>query len=334
MDSKYDIHEYIYVDSSDEDDKYDYIDVDSLDEDDGESDADLESSDPQPRLKSYAIMNEEHIRSHQDEDITAVVDVLSVPRSSAIMLLRHYRWCATAVKSEWFADEGKVRIAIGLIEKKPIDVDQEIRKKPKLTCGICFDNYHQDEMYDAGCGHVFCESCWKGYIGTSVNDGPGCLSLRCPDPDCNAAVCQDMVYKLVSNDDKKKYSDYLLISYIEDNRSMKWCPGPGCGSAIQLVHDTENYDVTCECTFSFCWNCTQEAHHPVECSTVEKWNIKNNSEAGYAAGKQGFLVAARQGFLVLDLSETRLFSGLGLRWVWSFVLTFNGKELVSLPWLL
>ncbi|KAI3834647.1 hypothetical protein MKX03_005987, partial [Papaver bracteatum] len=269
-----------------EDDLYEYIDVDSLDEDDGyidESDigcGDSESSDqPQPRRKSYTIMKDEDIRSGQEENIKAVSDVLSVPRSSAIMLLCHHHWCARDIQSEWFDNEGKVRKAVGLFEKKPIDVDQQISKKQKLTCGICFDDYHHDEMYDAGCGHLFCELCWKGYIGTSVNDGPGCLLLRCPDPPCNAAVCQDMVYKFVSDEVKKKYSDYLLRSYIEGSRSIKWCPGPGCGSAIQFVHDTENYDVTCECTYSFCWNCTEEAHHPVECITVEKWNFKNSNEA-------------------------------------------------------
>ncbi|KAI3834648.1 hypothetical protein MKX03_005988 [Papaver bracteatum] len=282
------------MDTEDDEYEYDYNDDGSLDDDDDsnidESDnglEDPESSQPLPPRGNYAItINEEDMRSRQEQDITEVSDVLSVPRSSAIILLLHHQWRVNDAKSEWFADEEKVRKAIGLFEKKPIDVDQEIRKKPKLTCGICFDNYHHDEMYDAGCGHVFCESCWKGYIGASVYDGPGCLLLRCPDPAYNAAVCQDMVYKLVCEDGKKKYSDYLLRSYIEDNKSRKWkwCPGPGCGLAIQFEHDgdfkfdSENCDVNCECTHCFCWNCTEEAHHPVECSTVKKWNIKNTNE--------------------------------------------------------
>lgn len=60
-----------------------------------------------------------------------------------------------------------------------------------------------------------------GYISTSINDGPGCLMLRCPDPSCGAAVGQDMVNKLASDDDKKKYSRYLLRSYVEDNRKVR-----------------------------------------------------------------------------------------------------------------
>lgn len=59
-----------------------------------------------------------------------------------------------------------------------------------------------------------------GYIGTSINDGPGCLMLRCPDPSCGAAVDQDMINLLVSAEDKEKYDRYLLRSYIEDNKKV------------------------------------------------------------------------------------------------------------------
>lgn len=59
-----------------------------------------------------------------------------------------------------------------------------------------------------------------GYISTSINDGPGCLMLRCPKPSCGAAVGQDMINTLASDEDKQKYSRYLLRSYIEDNKKV------------------------------------------------------------------------------------------------------------------
>lgn len=58
------------------------------------------------------------------------------------------------------------------------------------------------------------------YITTSINDGPGCLTLRCPDPSCDAAIGQDMIDTLTSGEDKDKYNRYLLRSYIEDNRKV------------------------------------------------------------------------------------------------------------------
>lgn len=59
-----------------------------------------------------------------------------------------------------------------------------------------------------------------GYISSAINDGPGCLMLRCPDPSCGAAVGQDMINELATADDKDKYNRYFLRSFIEDNRKV------------------------------------------------------------------------------------------------------------------
>lgn len=59
-----------------------------------------------------------------------------------------------------------------------------------------------------------------GYISTSINDGPGCLLLRCPDPSCGVAVGRDMIKTLASDEDLGKYSRYLHRSYIEDNKKV------------------------------------------------------------------------------------------------------------------
>lgn len=59
-----------------------------------------------------------------------------------------------------------------------------------------------------------------GYITTSINDGPGCLLLRCPDPSCRASVGQDMILKLASEEDKEKYARYFVRSYIEDKKKV------------------------------------------------------------------------------------------------------------------
>ena len=72
-----------------------------------------------------------------------------------------------------------------------------------------------------------------GYISTSISDGPGCLMLRCPDPTCGAAVGQDMISLLKSDEDKQKYARYLLRSYIEDNKKV--CPRYGIMKLIVIV---------------------------------------------------------------------------------------------------
>ncbi|KAI3853892.1 hypothetical protein MKW98_005515 [Papaver atlanticum] len=223
---------------------------------------------------SYTVLNEDDRRQRQEEVITRISTVLSIPRVSASILLRHYNWDVSKVYDAWFADEERVRKATGLLENSVVP-NQNMKE---LNCGICFEAYPRDRMYAAACGHHFCSACWTGYVSTAINDGPGCLMLRCPDPSCGAAVGQDLINLLVSEEDKQKYSRYILRSYVEDNKKTKWCPAPGCDFAVDFVAGSSSFDVSCNCSFSFCWNCTEEAHRPVDCVTVAKWILKNCAE--------------------------------------------------------
>ncbi|CAN6485482.1 unnamed protein product [Victoria cruziana] len=253
--------------SDDDEADYEFLDNDSDDSD---------GATARRTQQNYTILNEADIRLRQEDDITRISTVLSISRDSSSILLRHYNWSVNKVNDEWFADEDKVRKAVGLLEKPVVEMTPNAIE---LTCGICFETYPRGVMHAAACGHQFCTACWKGYMSTSINDGPGCLMLRCPDPACGAAVSQDMVNLLASKDDKSKYSRYLLRSYIEDNRKTKWCPAPGCEYAVDFVAGSTNYDVICNCSYYFCWNCTEEAHRPVDCDTVAKWILKNSAES-------------------------------------------------------
>ncbi|KAK4487891.1 hypothetical protein RD792_003629 [Penstemon davidsonii] len=226
------------------------------------------------RSQNYTVLNEDDIRQLQEENITQISTVLSISRVAAGILLRHYNWSVSKVNDEWFADEEKVRKTVGLLENH-VPFPDAI----ELTCGICFDTCPRNRISTAACGHPFCVMCWQGYISTAINDGPGCLNLRCPDPSCGAAVGQDMVNKLASVEDKSRYNRYILRSFVEDNRKTKWCPGPGCDFAVDLIVGGGSYDVTCRCSHSFCWNCVEEAHRPVDCGTVAKWILKNSAES-------------------------------------------------------
>ncbi|KAF3454262.1 hypothetical protein FNV43_RR04709 [Rhamnella rubrinervis] len=245
---------------------YEFIDNDSDDSDDIAS---------HRHQQNYTVLTEGDIHQRQEDDIMRISTVLSISNVAASILLCHYNWSVSKVHDEWFADEEKVRRAVGLLEKPVLDY----RNAKELTCGICFEAYPHDRIYSAACGHPFCNSCWAGYISTSINDGPGCLMLRCPDPSCAAAVGQDMINILASVEDKEKYSRYFIRSYVEDNRKTKWCPAPGCEYAVDFIVGSASYDVTCRCSYSFCWNCTEEAHRPVDCGTVAKWILKNSAES-------------------------------------------------------
>lgn len=59
----------------------------------------------------------------------------------------------------------------------------------QVTCQICFESYPLKSMHASMCNHYFCEECWEGYVSNAISEGPAALNLRCPLPDCKAAVC-------------------------------------------------------------------------------------------------------------------------------------------------
>ncbi|KAG8632541.1 hypothetical protein MANES_18G031400v8 [Manihot esculenta] len=90
---------------------------------------------------------------------------------------------------------------------------------------------------------------------------------------------EDMVDLLVSREDRNKYARCFVRSYILEKKKIKWCPGRDCDCAIEFFDGDAGFDVTCHCFTSFCWNCDDESHRPVDCETVKKWISKNQSES-------------------------------------------------------
>ncbi|KAL7109194.1 hypothetical protein ACP275_06G160000 [Erythranthe tilingii] len=93
---------------------------------------------------------------------------------------------------------------------------------------ICLKSFKVESMLSGPCGHPFCTNCWKSYIAASIDSGPGCLGLRCPEPKCKPYPGLELIDSLASDYNKGKYYKYLLGSYVEGCWNLKWCPGPGC----------------------------------------------------------------------------------------------------------
>ncbi|KFK25556.1 hypothetical protein AALP_AA8G130200 [Arabis alpina] len=266
----------IITDSDSEEDNYHYTDGD--DGKDSYYEEIIEHDYTSNRQLGYVVLKEVDILKHQRDDIEQVSTILSISQAEAIVLLLHYRWSTSKVEDEWFTDENRVRKLVGIL-KEPILEYNNHGGEVDIECGICFESYVQKDIARVSCGHPYCVTCWTGYIASKIDDGPGCLKFKCPELSCCAAIDQDLIDRFASENDKEKYYRFLLRSYIEDNgKQIKWCPSPGCEYAVDLV-GSGNYDVSCLCSCSFCWNCSEDAHSPVDCDTVSQWMIKNSDES-------------------------------------------------------
>ncbi|XP_019107942.2 probable E3 ubiquitin-protein ligase ARI8 isoform X3 [Beta vulgaris subsp. vulgaris] len=228
--------------------------------------------------KPYKVITEAAVRHCQERDIKNISDILSITKDEASLLLLHFDWNANAVLDEWFTNGQKLREELGLTDV-PMDVAMESPDAKDVTCGICSGNFSRHLVAAASCGHIFCNTCWTGYIGTSIKDGLACLKLRCPDSSCNTAVGLDMINMLASDDDKEIYARYFRRSYIGNITKAKWCPAPGCNYAVLLVNGCRISRVTCKCSYCFCWKCTKEAHQPISCTALSRWEVESLVQA-------------------------------------------------------
>ncbi|KAL8518166.1 hypothetical protein ACS0TY_009504 [Phlomoides rotata] len=228
--------------------------------------------DPYSNTKDYIILKEDRIKQLVEKDISEVCNVLSVSRGIACTLLLRENWSLSSVVEKWLADDDGVREVIAVAETpKSIESDN--------YCKICFESVENDTVLSLRCGHPFCADCWRNYLTAVINEGSGCLNLRCPEPKCKSAAGLDIVESVSSENDRNRYYHYLYRSYVESSRNRKWCPAPGCEYAVEFAGgECESYDVNCDCSYKFCWNCAEECHRPVDCQTVLNWTKKNKSE--------------------------------------------------------
>ncbi|KAH6816074.1 IBR domain-containing protein [Perilla frutescens var. frutescens] len=223
---------------------------------------------------SYVIGGQVDFSEEEEENITQISTVFSISKEAACVLLRHYNWNVREVYEEWFAEEERVRYAVGVLEKPMV----KCVAAEETAYDISFDDDSHETLRSAGCAHLFCDTCGKVHISTSINEGTGCLMLRCLDPSYDAAVGQDMIDELATNEDKEKNHSFPFISYVGDSCKIKWCLAPGCDYVVKYGFGCNNY-ATRSCLHDLCGNCAQEAHRPVDCKTVAKWLMETSEES-------------------------------------------------------
>ncbi|GLJ47793.1 hypothetical protein SUGI_1009410 [Cryptomeria japonica] len=229
-------------------------------------------------MKCYRVLSFQDICEQREKAMESVSSLCCISQAESRVLLQHFKWSVAKLQDEWFLNEQKVRADSGLFHKASV---KQLRADEQLYCSICMDAHFIADMKALACAHYFCNSCWVNYIQISIREnGIGCISLRCPQPRCGAAVGEDTVLCLITEEqDRTKYGQFLVRSYVEENKRIKWCPAPECEYAVEVESGECEYDVTCKCSYNFCWGCSEEMHRPVDCDTIRKWVSKDKGSA-------------------------------------------------------
>lgn len=87
-----------------------------------------------------------------------------------------------------------------------IMIDQE---KEEFTCGICYCDYKVDasqgtndeysrKMMLSGCGHVFCQDCFKEFYRTLIEDQMKSHDLKCPQYGCDNKPTEEEIRNIIT----------------------------------------------------------------------------------------------------------------------------------------
>lgn len=256
---------------------------------------------PVIQQKGVALKNQE-IQSIKDQLIIETSELLGVSLFTAEALLRNNGWSKEELLDSWMNDPSGTceKAGVELPTILSLDNIDESLITPNVTgkninkireeeeCSICCLPITENIIVP--CNHMFCNDCWTQYLHDKITNGQ-VHGIVCPQFACYRLVPIHIVEKLVSRDMASKYLQYDIKAFVDSNPTIRWCPHPGCGQAVQKPHDeehvlspltdqrtvdelsetTSSYMVHCGNDHYFCWNCGEFAHAPCTCKEWSDW---------------------------------------------------------------
>ncbi|XP_049355455.1 probable E3 ubiquitin-protein ligase ARI2 [Solanum verrucosum] len=278
------MEDYIYVSSDDDEwDNQQYNnDDDDDDDDDGEfldgfTEIEQERNGISEKGPSCKVIRKETLLAAQKEDLQRVMDLLSLKEHHARSLLIHYRWEVDKVFAVLVERGTEKLYAEAGVTLEGKDEHTSTLSTSEVTCQICFEDVPVEKTTVMDCNHIFCNECWTTHFIVKINEGQS-KQVTCMAQKCNVICDEGKIRDLVTAKDPalaEKFDRFLLESYIDDNKRVKWCPSvPHCGNAIRIEDDEYCCEVECACGVQFCFNCLSEAHSPCSCLMWKLWMKK------------------------------------------------------------
>eukprot|EP00668_Euglena_longa_P029504 GGOE01036855.1.p1 GENE.GGOE01036855.1~~GGOE01036855.1.p1 ORF type:complete len:508 (+),score=91.69 GGOE01036855.1:95-1618(+) len=257
----------------------------SQEEEEEEEDLDDDCyEDPSPSVaeQSFEVLTPKLLEERQRREITRICEVLNVNDVVASILLRHFHWNVEALMNRCFEAGCKtVLLAAGVID----DTDKAQYNAScgsNFDCKCCYDQVSYVDGTALGCGHRFCNNCWRQHFTIKVREGQA-QRIRCMQRGCNVIIDESFLSQLLGHEDMIRYHKQMMEMYVEDNLRIKWCPSaPHCGNAVYAAQSSPKVVVQahCLCGHNFCFNCTQEPHGPATCGMVKAWLAALRADGG------------------------------------------------------
>jgi ariadne-1 len=208
----------------------------------------------------YVIVNTFKILPILEQMLAHISSVLHTSLDNAKTLLIEYNWDQEKLLEAYYSDPEKVLDSSGVSFTEVAS-----HFSSPFICTICFNTVTTAaSSISLTCNHSFCTTCFTQYLTIQVDEGPGSVCTLCPQHQCNRRVPCSLFQQLLDENTYDKYTKYVLRTYIDMSKDMRWCPAPGCDLIIAASPGTRA-TVKCQCGCTFCFACGELSHQPASC---------------------------------------------------------------------
>ena len=209
-----------------------------------------------------------------------ITEILDVPPSAAIVLLREHNWSKEVLLEAFYANTEKLLKSSGVYFR----CNPQPANDTDSMCHICYDEIEPGKKYTMPCGHGFCMDCWHDFCSNAVQEeGATCVRKTCPEASCKE-VMTEVEVGAAAPDVLPKFQTFQLRNFVESNTLTRWCPGKGCervacAQSASAMEQEDNVAHCDGCATSFCMMCGEEPHSPSGCKGLALWNEKCRNES-------------------------------------------------------
>jgi ariadne-1 len=233
--------------------------------------------------RDYLILDESSIQSQLNQLVANLAESIDSTNELSSLLLRLNHWSRERVTENYFsnADSYLKKLGVDKVEYcDGYDSYKSQKESDTIECNICDDEVDFTESYSADSSHRFCKSCYRDYLQAQIHNGKASVISRCAGYKC-PSIIPDIAYKsLLKPEEFAKQQHWVMRSFVEDSKNIKWCSGKNCNRAIQAVNNINSIStVVCDCGHSQCFQCAEEGHEPVKCQQLREWNQKNKNDS-------------------------------------------------------
>ncbi len=252
---------------------------------DGEDDGTTTSVQPE-----VIILSGLDVAREQEQQISSIASLFECSKLDASIMLRKFAWRTERLIERFFEDPVAIRQQAGLVCESPSKRHRSADEpssssgglpdagEDELCCGVCFCPAPRDERSALRCGHVFCNDCWTSHLRVQVNDG-NADKVHCMAEGCTVLVEPHLAQALLDAEAYAKFARFAQKQFVDDNPYLKWCPAVGCEKVIKVSDIGSCSETACTCGMLFCFACSREAHFPLSCATLTRWEDKNASDS-------------------------------------------------------